>query len=103
MSRQPNKFLLIIVSILVLIFFQWACKKKDVFPSQQLPEITSLSEQSAMAGTPIVIRGNHLKGVDNIRFGQASAANFDPSANTDTAIRVSVPDSLPVGPLYVQV
>jgi len=102
MSKHKN-FLYLSILIISAVVVQLGCKKKDVFPSQQLPEITTLSPLSAMAGTPIIIKGNHLKNVDNVRFGASSAAGFDASANTDTAIHVIVPDSLPIGPLYVQV
>lgn len=86
-----------------LTTLQWGCKKKDVFPSQTLPEITSLSPSSAMGGTLIIIKGNHLKDVNSVKFGASDAAGFDQSANSDTSIRVTVPDSLPLGPTYVQV
>jgi hypothetical protein len=88
---------------LLLIVTDWSCKKKDVFPSQRLPQIISLSPASAKAGTQITLKGSNLKGVSDVRFGTAEAINFDASANTDTAISVTVPDSLPLGPMYLQV
>jgi hypothetical protein len=103
MSKQFRNLLCISVPIFLLIITQWSCKKKDVFPSQQLPLITSLTPASAKAGIQVTIKGNNLKKVADVRFGTAEAANFNASANTDTAISVTVPDSLPLGPMYLQV
>jgi hypothetical protein len=103
MSKQLKNLLYISIPILLLIVTEWSCKKKDVFPSQQLPQIISLSPASAKAGTQVTIKGSDLKGVSDVRFGTAEAINFNAGANTDTAISVTVPDSLPLGPMYLQV
>ncbi len=103
MSKHFKNLLYIGIPILLLIVTEWSCKKKDVFPSQQLPKITSLSPSSAKAGTQITIRGNNLKNVSDVRFGTTEVTTFSAGNNTDTAINVIVPDSLPLGPLYLQV
>jgi hypothetical protein len=103
MSKQFKTLLYINIPLCLLIFLQWGCKKKDVYPHQQLPQITALSPASAKAGTPIVIKGTNLKNVSEVRFGTAEAVNFNSGNNTDTAIAVTVPDSLPLGPLFIQV
>src|SRR5450755_3818901 len=99
MSKQLKNLLYISIPILLLIVTEWSCKKKDVFPSQQLPQIISLSPASAKAGTQVTIKGSDLKGVSDVRFGTSEAINFNAGANTDTAISVTVPDSLPLGPM----
>lgn len=103
MFKQSKSLIYLSISIFSLALLQSSCKKKDVFPSQQLPEITSMSPSSAIAGAPVVLKGINLKNVDAVRFGTAMAAHFDSTANTDTAIHINVPDSLPLGDLYVQV
>jgi hypothetical protein len=103
MSKQLKNLLYISIPIFSLIMMEWSCKKKDVFPSQQLPQIISLSPASAKAGTQVTIKGSNLKGVSDVRFGTVGAINFNAGANTDTAISVTVPDSLPLGPMYLQV
>lgn len=103
MFRQSKSLLYISIPLFAFIVLQWGCKKKDVFPSQQLPEIQSLSESGAKAGTPITIKGVNLKNVSDVKFGTMAAANFNATVNTDTAIYVTVPDSLPLGNLFVQV
>lgn len=100
--QKHFKNLLYINSVLLLLAIA-GCKKKDVFPSEQLPKITSLSPTSAKAGTLITIKGNNLKAVTDVKFGTKEAAGFNQSANTDTAINVNVPDSMPLGKTYVQV
>jgi hypothetical protein len=89
--------------MLVLALIQWGCMKKDVYPSKQFPQITSLSPSSAIMGTPIIIKGTGLKNVTDVKFGTVEAANFSASNNTDTAIKVTVPDSLALGPIALQV
>lgn len=103
MRKKFKSLLFFSIVIGGLIVLQFGCKKKDVFPSQQLPQISLLSPASAIAGTQVTIKGSNLKGVSDVRFGTAEAANFNAGANTDTAISVTVPDSLPLGPLYLQV
>jgi IPT/TIG domain len=103
MLRQIKKLLYFGVPVLTLTMLQWSCKKKDVYPSEQLPVITSLSPSSAIMGTQIVIKGVNLKNVTDVKFGSVEAANFSASGNTDTSIKVTVPDSLALGPQPVQV
>jgi hypothetical protein len=89
--------------MLALLLLQWGCKKKEVYPSKQFPAILSLSPASATMGTSIIIKGNNLKNVTDVKFGSREAANFNASSNTDTAIKVTVPDSLALGTVPVQV
>jgi hypothetical protein len=103
MFRRSKSLIYLSIPVFAFILLQLGCKKKDVFPSQQLPEIQSLSVASAIAGTPITIKGINLKSVNEVKFGNKDAVNFSAAANTDSAIHVSVPDSLPLGNLYVQV
>lgn len=103
MSNTLKRLFCICFSIFLLVFTQWSCKKKDVFPAQQLPRINSLSPASAKAGTVVTIKGANLKNVSAVRFGTKDASNFNAATNTDTSINVTVPDSLPLGPLFLQV
>lgn len=103
MSIHFKNILRVSLPLFLMIFLQWGCKKKDVYPGQQLPRITSLSPISAKGGTSLVIKGANLKNVSDVRFGTVAAVNFNPGSNTDTAIDVTVPDSLPLGPMFVQV
>ncbi|HEX3935004.1 MAG TPA: IPT/TIG domain-containing protein [Puia sp.] len=103
MLRLPKHFSYLSAAMLVLALIQWGCMKKDVYPSRQFPQITSLSPSSAIMGTPIIIKGTNLKNVTDVKFGTVEAANFNASNNTDTAIKVTVPDSLALGPIALQV
>ncbi len=103
MLRQFKNVLILGIPLVVLSLLQSGCKKKDVYPSQQLPLITSLSPSVAIIGTAIVIKGTNLKSVTDVKFGSREAANFSASNNTDTAIKVTVPDSLTPGAAPVQV
>jgi hypothetical protein len=103
MFRQSKSLIYLSISAFAFLLLQWSCKKKDVFPSQQLPEINSVSPASAKARTLITIKGANLKNVTDVKFGNKEAAGFNASANTDTAVNVTVPDSLPLGNLYIQV
>jgi hypothetical protein len=103
MLRQFKKILTLGIPIIVVILLQMGCKKKDVYPSEQLPIIASLSPSSAIVGTAIVIKGTNLKNVTDVKFGSAEASNFSASNNTDSAIRVTVPAGLTPGAAPVQV
>ncbi|HMH24837.1 MAG TPA: IPT/TIG domain-containing protein [Puia sp.] len=103
MSRQFKSFLYLSTALLLLAIWEQGCKKKDVFPSQTVPQLKSVSPASAIPGTTVVLKGANLKNVSDVRFGTAEAAKFNASSNTDTSITVVVPDSLPAGNLFVQV
>jgi hypothetical protein len=103
MINQFKSFIYISTAIFALTLLQWNCKKKDVYPSQQTPAIASVFPSSAIAGTAVVIKGSNLKNVSDVKFGAAEAAKFNPGNNSDSSITVVVPDSLPLGNLYIQV
>jgi hypothetical protein len=103
MLRQFKNVLYLGIPMLAFMLLQWGCKKKDVYPSEQLPLISSLSPSSAIVGTAIVIKGTNLKNVTDVKFGSSEAANFSASNNTDTAIKVTVPAGLTPGTAPVQV
>jgi len=102
MSRYLKSSFYLSIPIFGLLFIT-GCKKKEVYPPETLPSIISLSQTSGVGGTPVVIHGNNLKNVDSVKIGSANAAGYNPGKNTDTAIHIIVPDSLPAGPTYIQV
>src|SRR5258708_22047002 len=102
MLKQSKVFFLISVAVIAIVFLQ-SCKKHDVFPSQQLPQLISVNPSAAKVGDTVVIKGANLKSIADVKFGTLEADKFNSNANTDTAIRVVVPATLLPGDLYVQV
>ena len=88
------------LSFMAFGLLQTSCKKQDKFPDQTLPAIVTVNPTSAIPGSPVNIKGTHLKDVTAVRFGTVSAVFDTPS---DTSITAIVPDSIPPGDLYVQV
>ena len=102
MHKQFKAVFLISIPLFAIAFLQTGCKKRDVYPSQQLPKITAINPTSAMVGDTVVLQGSNLKNVVDVKFGTSDVTKYT-TANTDNAISVVVPDSIPPGDLYVQV
>lgn len=96
-----NIFLPAIVFI-ALSALQPGCKKKDVYPGQVLPKITSVAPGGGVPGVSVTVKGENFKKVTAVKFGTADAAGFDPSSVTDTSLTVTVPD-MDSGKVFVQV
>jgi IPT/TIG domain len=103
MNKIIKTLLSVGMALLAFIFFLSSCKKEIVNPSQQLVAISAVFPSSAIAKTPIVIKGVNLKNVNKVQFGTRVVTNFNPSANTDTSVTVLVPDSMALGETFVQV
>ena len=103
MNKPFNHFLLLVVAVAGLVAVQQGCKKKDVYPSQQLPVIKSVTPAQAKVGTAVVIKGSNLKNVTSVKFGKVDAAAFSAGSNTDTSVAATVPAGLEPGDTYVQV
>jgi len=103
MYKIFKNFFLLAAAVIATVLLQYGCKKKDVYPAQTLPAISSVTPAKGIIGSTVVIKGVNLKNVTDVKFGAKDAANFVASANTDTSITVNVPDSLAPGDLYVQV
>lgn len=88
---------------MIAAFFLAGCKKEIENPSQSLPVIKEIFPASAIVKAPIVIKGVNLKNVTKVQFGTKVVSDFNASANTDSSVSVTVPDSLPLGDTYVQV
>ena len=102
MLKQFKTALLISIPVVALVLLQTSCKKRDVYPSQQLPRLAEIKPTAAMVGDTVVLKGSNLKNVVDVKFGTTDVSKYT-TANTDTSISVVVPDSLPPGNLYVQV
>ncbi|MEN9570190.1 MAG: hypothetical protein RL172_1421 [Bacteroidota bacterium] len=100
---QSIKRLVLPVFLLALTsFFQTGCKKKDVYPDQQLPKIAAIQPSSAIPGTEVFIKGTGLQNVNDVKFGTVSASSITVMA--DTMVKAIVPDAeAAMGELYVQV
>ena len=102
MHKQLKSVFLISIPFFVLALVQVSCKKRDVYPSQQLPKLTAVNPTAAMVGDTVVLNGSNLKDVVDVKFGTRDVTKYT-AANTDTQISLIVPDSLNPGDLYVQV
>ena len=103
MNKIIKSLVLISIPLFASIFFLSGCKKEITNPSQQLVAISGIFPGSAMANTPLVIKGTNLKNVSRVQFGTRQVSNFNASANTDSTVNVSVPDSMALGETFIQV
>jgi len=66
-----------------------------------VPEITSLEPDEGSSGMEVTIHGNHLAAASSVSFGGVSITSF--VSNTDTALKITVPENLDLGALDVTV
>jgi hypothetical protein len=103
MHKPFKSFLFLTLTFLGLATLQLGCKKKDVYPAQQLPVIKSVSPAQGKVGTAVIIKGINFKNITSVKFGKVDAAGFSAAANTDTSVAATVPAGLEPGDNFVQV
>jgi len=103
MNKIIKSLILIGLPLLASIVFITGCKKEITNPSQQLPVISDVFPNSAIAKAPVLIKGTNLKNVNKVQIGNRVIADFNPASNTDSSVSILVPDSMPLGPTFIQV
>lgn len=102
MYKLFKSFFLPLLALIALSSVQSGCKKKDVYPGQTLPKITSVAPGSGVPGVSVLVKGENLKSVTAVKFGTVDAASFDLASVTDTSLLVQVP-AMDSGKVFVQV
>ena len=90
------------IILIALSTVQPGCKKKDVYPGQVLPKITSVAPGGGVPGVSVTVKGENFKKVTAVKFGTVDAAGLDLSSVTDSSLTVTVPD-MDSGKVFVQV
>ena len=68
-----------------------------------VPTITAVNPTEGWPGTIVTISGTNLRDVNQVQFGGIDAEDFNPDANTATAIAVTVPEGVAVGATQITV